>query len=109
MAYGITSANQIIPIEKIREACRAIEDQLEEHYKTTNEHLAEAREILDEKTLMTNKQTMQPLLEELESVITDTVIASSKESLEQVVIIAQQIWTEQCQEFENYKEENNIY
>lgn len=108
MAYGITSANQIIPIDKIRDACRAIEARLEEHYNKTNEYLAEAREILNEKTLMTNKQTMQPLLEELERVITNTVIASSEESFEQVVIIAQQIWTEQCQEYENYVKENNI-
>ncbi|MBR2828223.1 MAG: hypothetical protein IKE70_03230 [Bacilli bacterium] len=108
MSYGITSMSQIIDVGTITSGCNSMKTVLQDFEKSGNT-VVEAGNICTEKALSIDDKTMQYSLNDLGEEIKNVKEAVTN-YLDEVEALAQKIYQEQLQEYNDYikkKQEEN--
>ena len=100
--YGITSENQMIDIATIRSAVAKIKS-IAVDFNDCGKVVKEAANICDETALEVDKLTMQPIIEEIATIIIG-IQKDVEEMADSILAMANQIYNDQNAELQAYRE-----
>lgn len=100
--YGITSESQLIDIATIRSAVAKIKSTAVD-FNDCAEIVKEAADICDETALEVDGLTMQPIIEELATLLVD-MYKDVEEMADSILTMANQVYNDQNAELQVYRE-----